>query len=289
VIPDDRMARVRFFNEGHLLAEVKEISLYDLNSHPILQYSLGDHVMIRNKLEPSLTQGIVEGVVTLATELVGGMFQRVTDSHPPSLSNGINVDWVGEIFKINTDGTVVVRLARELETTKDWIGERFDTVKGEDLVVFEPDDDDGEGDWDYEDDVSHWSDEDSDEEWEDAMDDDIPEASLDGMDDIDESPTDATPVSVNGNNESMPVDVPVDVPQVNLNSILSDAIGLNKEKCAGFDILAEVPNDHPFRSDPPSTQTDRAFLSRIRNEHQILQSSLPGALSISSTNFQRAF
>lgn len=280
-MPQERVARVRFFDEGVLSPLSEEISLYDLISHPIMQYSLGDHVVIQSKLLPPA--GIVEEVVNLAAEFVEGLVRTVTelsDDIPPThqrVASGITpdtIDWVGEIERIYTDGTVKVRLAREVEPPPDWTGERYTTVGGEDLIVFEV----GEGDdeEDYYNSEDGWIDEDDDEqspiptdsedEWEDAsegdLDEEIPEASLDGMSEVETM--EAVPMNGHLEEELSPIDV----------NTVSD-YGVNKEKCPGFDILETVPDDHPFKSDNTNRNTPD-WLSRIRKEHKILQTSLPG-------------
>ena len=282
-MPQERVARVRFFDEGILFPQSEEISLYDLISHPIMQYSLGDHVVIQSKLLPPA--GIVEEVVNLAAEFVEGLVRSVTelsDDAPPThqrMASGITpdtVDWVGEIEQIYTDGTVKVRLAREAEPPPDWTGERYATVGGEDLIVFEVGEEgDEEEDYNSED---AWVDDDdsdndqspiptdSDDEWEDASEGDsneeISPASLDGMDEVETT----EPIATNGHveEELSPVDV----------SPVSD-YGVNKEKCPGFTILEAVPDDHPFKSDN-ANRIVPDWLARIRKEHKILQTSLPG-------------
>lgn len=282
-MPQERIARVRFFDEGVLLPQIEEISLYDLNSHPVMQYSLGDHVLIRSKLLPPA--GIVEEVVSLAAGFVEGLVRNITDlgedpapAHQRAASGlaSEKVDWMGEIVKINTDGTVRVRLAREEELNPEtWTGERYADAMGEDLIVFEVDD---EG---QEEEVFSvveaepsgppdlvWLQSDSEDEWEDASegdmeDDEIPEASLDGMDDPEPFP----PATTNGHLEDVPS------PSV-INTDLQDS-NVNKEKCPGFDILETIPSDHPFKSDNTNRNVGD-WLSRIRKEHKILQTSLPG-------------
>jgi hypothetical protein len=64
----------------------------------------------------------------------------------------------------------------------------------------------------------------------------------------------------------------VEVPETNASL-------LDKEKCSGFDILETVPDDHPFKSDTP-VRTSPDWLSRLRKEHRILQTSLPGISTI---------
>ena len=279
-MPQERVGRVRFFDEGVLSPNSEEISLYDLISHPIMQYSLGDHVVIQSKLLPPA--GIVEEVVNLAAGFVEGLVRSVTelnDDAPPShqrVGSGITpetVDWVGEIERIYTDGTVKVRLAREAEPPPDWTGERYVTVGGEDLIVFEVGEDDEEEDYNTED---AWIDDDDDDqsaiptdsedEWEDAsegdFDEEIPEASLDGMDDVET--TEAVPTNGHLEEELSPGDV----------NPVGD-YGVNKEKCPGFDILETVPDDHPFKSDN-TNRNGPDWLARIRKEHKILQTSLPG-------------
>lgn len=282
-MPQERVARVRFFDEGVLSPNSEEISLYDLISHPIMQYSLGDHVVIQSKLLPPA--GIVEEVVNLAAGFVEGLVRSVaelSDDAPPThqrVASGITpdtADWVGEIERIYTDGTVKVRLAREVEPPPDWTGERYTTVGGEDLIVFEVgEEDDEEDDYNTED---VWMDEDEDDEdhgailtdsedeWEDASegdeDEEIPEASLDGMDEVEM--TEAVPPNSHLEEQLSPMDV---------NTV--GGYGVNKEKCPGFDILETVPDDHPFKSDN-ANRTTPDWLARIRKEHKILQTSLPG-------------
>jgi hypothetical protein len=292
VMPQERVARVRFFDEGVLLPQVEESSLYDLNPHPGLQYGLGDHVLIRSRLLPPT--GIVEEVVNLAAGFVEGLVRSVTDFDGSDVSTGHQrtqsgfatdkVDWMGEVAKINSDGTVTVRLAREVEPPLEWEGERFTVVKGEDLIVFEVDDDEEEEDEmeniidaeDWLEDVTAegvWEDEsnDSDEEWEDAsegdMDVDIPEASLDGIDD--EMPL----VPVDPNPDLDGPSSPMDIAPVTTDT---REWGITTEKCPRFDILEIVPSDHPFKTDNVNSNQGREWIARIRKEHKILQSSLPG-------------
>jgi ubiquitin-conjugating enzyme E2 O len=156
-------------------------------------------------------------------------------------------------------------------------------VKGEDLIVFEVDNDDEEDEMeniidaeDWLDDVTAevWEDEsnDSDEEWEDAsegdMDVDIPEASLDGIDD-EVHPLVPVHASIDLEDPSSPKGI---APPT------ADTLewGIKTEKCARFDILEVVPSDHPFKSDNVNTNQGREWMARIRKEHKILQSSLPG-------------
>jgi hypothetical protein len=272
-----------------MLPQVEEISLYDLNSHPILQYSLGDHVLIRPKLLPPT--GIVEEVVSLATVFVEGLVRTVAElgeetqpAHQRTTSGFTTdkVDWMGEVVKINTDGTVKVRLAREAEPPPNWSGERYAIVKGEDLIVFEVDDENEEEVDDIE---AEWTDDEfensaSDDEWEDASEgevaDALSEASLDGMDEVE--PTEG--VVTNGNVEEFPS--PMDVETAVKGN------RFNNEKCPGFEILETVPNDHPFKSDNPS-RTGNDWIARIRKEHRILQTSLPGKSLGCRSNNQRAF
>ena len=290
------MARVRFFGQGFLLPQVEEVSLYDLNSHPVLQYGLGDHVLIRPKLLPPA--GIVEEVVNLAAGFVEGLVRSVTDSNDdltghqrqPSSFATENVDWMGEVVKINSDGTVKVRLARELEPPPEWAGERYDVVKGEDLIVFEVNEEDEDEEMDDIVDAGYWVDDDgevtwndsdnSDEEWEDASEGDmateIPEASLDGMEEI-QSPE---PTNTNGHLDVDNLASPVEVTPL---SVDASEWGIDKQKCPGFDILENVPDDHPFKSDGPGSP-GREWFSRIRKEHKILQTSLPGTPCIILSN-----
>jgi hypothetical protein len=285
VTPQERVARVRFFDEGTLLPQVEEISLYDLNSHPLFQYGLGDHVLIRSRLLPPT--GIVEEVVNLAAGFVEGLVRTVTDfdddlpNHQRAASGFSTdiVDWMGEIYKINIDGTVKVRLAREYDPPPEWTGERFTVVKGEDLIVFEGSDDEEDdemgsviemGDWidNGEGEEEGWVDSDSDEEWEDASEGDmtdIPEASLDGIDDA----VPHAPTNTNGHIDVLsPVEMPVGTE--------THEWEINKDKCPGFAILETVPDDHPFKSDRGDATHGRDWLARIRKEHKILQTSLPG-------------
>jgi len=289
VSPEERIARVRFFDEGTLLPAIEEISLYELNAHPILQYSLGDHVLIQSKLLPPA--GIVVEVVSMTAGFVEHIVRRMRESEDGNApghqrtTTGITeeVDWMGEIVRINVDGTVKVRLARETEPPPDWGGERYAVVKSEELIVFEGDEDEGEeGDVEMIEEEDFGEDEeeatDDEDEWEDASEgdeedeeDEIPQASLDGMSDV-EPTTAEEEIEVNGNIDDL-IEMPavpslVGVPETNASQ-------LDKEKCASFDILETVPDDHPFKSDTP-VRTSLEFLARIRKEHRILQTSLPG-------------
>lgn len=290
-MPQERVARVRFFDEGVLLPQVEESSLYDLNPHPGLQYDLGDHVLIRSRLLPPT--GLVEEVVNLAAGFVEGLVRSVTDFDGSDVSTGHQraqsgfttdkVDWMGEVAKINSDGTVTIRLAREAEPPLNWEGERFTVVKGEDLIVLEVDNDEEEDEMeniidaeDWLDDVAAvvWEDEsnDSDEEWEDAsegdMGVDIPEASLDG---IDNEVHPLVPVHASTDLEDPSSPMGIAPPTVDTLEW-----GITTEKCSRFDILEVVPSDHPFKSDNVNTDQGREWITRIRKEHRILQSSLPG-------------
>lgn len=285
VLPQERLARVRFFDEGVLLPQIEEISLYDLNSHPILQYGLGDHVLIRDKLLPP--PGLVEEVVNIASGFVEGLVRSVTESddaaanHQRATSGFVSdaVDWMGEVVKINCDGTVKVRLAREADPPPTGSCERYVTAKAEDLIVFEDDEDEEEGVIDAEgwmgDEGEIWFDGfDSEDEWEDAsegdMDVDIPEASLDGMDD--EPVNEEQPIDTNGSVEQP--SSPMEVTQI---SNEAREWQIDRDKCPAFDILEIIPDDHPFKSDNVDADNrGRDWLSRIRKEHKILQSSLPG-------------
>jgi hypothetical protein len=286
VLPQERIARVRFFDEGNLLPQVEEISLYDLNSHPVLQHSLGDHVLIRSKLLPPT--GVIEEVVNLAAGFVEGLVRTVTDydddvpTHQRAASGLTTegVDWMGEVYKINTDGTVKVRLARPYDPLPEWTGECFAMEKGEELIVFEGSDDEDDEDMDSAVN-SLWTDigpgghivvasDNSDEEWEDAsegdMDVDIPETSLDGMDDV----VSPEPLDANAH-----VDVPSSV-DIGPADNEAHEWGINTDKCAGFAILETVPDDHTFKADRSESTHGRDWLARIRKEHKILLSSLPG-------------
>lgn len=262
--------------------------MYDLNSHPILQHSLGDHVLIRPKLLPPTS--VIEEVVNFAAGFVEGFVRTVTDydddapAHQRAASGLTTegVDWMGEVYKINTDGTVKVRLAQPYDPLPEWTGERFAMTRGEDLIVFEGSDDEDEDDEDMGSTIDSVLggfgpggrimvvSDNSDEEWEDAsegdMDVDMPEASLDGMDDV----VSPQPVDVNGQ-----VDV---VSPVDLGPIGNEAHewGIDTDRCAGFAILETVPDDHPFKSDRGGSTHGRDWLARIRKEHKILLTSLPG-------------
>jgi hypothetical protein len=211
-----------------------------------------------------MTAGFVEHIV-----------RRMTDNEDPGAATpglGEEVDWMGEIVRINVDGTVKVRLARETEPPPGRGGERYAIVKAEELILFE------EGDEDEEDvesidimgveDVDAMSD---DEDASEGTDDEIPQASLDGMSDV-ESPEeeDEEMKDVNGIDHDLPSPT-AEIPPVPEPT----ASQLDREKCAGFDILETVPDDHPFKNDVP-TRTSLDYLSRIRKEHRILQTSLPG-------------
>ena len=242
-----------------------------------MQFSLGDHVAIQSKLLPPA--GIVEEVVNLAAGFVEGLVRNITelgDDEPATHQRATSVftpndiDWVGEIEKIYSDGTVKVRLARDIEPHPDWTGERYATVPGGDLIVFEVGE---EGEEEMDDVISadDWIDEEtvgsnSEDEWEDAsegsFDDEIPEASLDGMDEVEVT----EPIAINGHLEEMTSSVHVDT---------ETNYGVNREKCIGFDILEAVPGDHPFKSDI-ADRNALDWLARIRKEHKILQTSLPG-------------
>jgi hypothetical protein len=194
------------------------------------------------------------------------------------------VDWMGEVVKINGDGTVKVRLAREADPPPSWTGEKYVVTKAEDLIVFEDDDDDEDNgydeawaevqrDWEPTFDVNE------DDEWEDASEgdvdvgDDIPEASLDGMDV--ESPNDekseAQEAPANGVSENMSLSV-----ELSQLGTSHREWQMDRDKCPAFDILETVPEDHPFKSDSDSGERGRDWLARIRKEHKILRSSLPG-------------
>ena len=253
--------------------------------------------MIRSKLLPPA--GLVEEVVNLAAGFVEGLVRSVTEFDGSDAPTGHQraqtgfatdkVDWMGEIAKINSDGTVTVRLAREVELSLDWEGERYSVVRGEDLIVFEVDNDDDEEDEmeniidaeDWLDDATGevWEDEsnDSDEEWEDAsegdMDVDIPEASLDGKDD-DLPPIISIDADIPLGDTSSPSPIDITDPTGNTREW-----GIETEKCPRFDILETVPSDHPFKNDNVNANQAREWLSRIRKEHRILQTSLPGILS----------
>jgi ubiquitin-conjugating enzyme E2 O len=312
-MPQERVARIRFFDEGELLPKVEEISLYDLNSHPILQYSLGDHVLIRSKLLPP--GGVVDEVISLATGLVQRVVRsvRAGDDQPSghqrqSSVNTEAVDWMGEVVKINTDGTVKVRLAREADPPPEWPGERFVTVKAEDVIVFEGDSDEEEDDLpifdsdDWIDDDEGFDEEEdeeieneneneneneqdnhnSEDEWEDASSasDEIPEASLDAMSDVEQAEH-AQPVTVNGHIEpewtQMDSVEPVAIQETAVEEPAIEPT-TQDERYPRFDILESVPSDHPFKSDNPR-RSGGEWLARIRREHRILQSSLPGTRS----------
>lgn len=241
-----------------------------------MQYSLGDHVVIQSRL--LAPAGIVEEVVNLAAEFVEGLVRSVAEmgeDAPPINQRAVSgfalgtVDWVGEIERIYTNGTFKVRLAREAEPPPDWSGERYATVSGEDLIVFDVEEDEEE---DYTDedcwvdteDESGMSDN-SEDEWEDASegnsDDEIPEASVDDINEVEMTDQ----VTANGHLEDEPL----------LDVHPAGNYGINKEKCPGFDILETVPDDHPFKSDIPNRNVPD-WLARIRKEHKILQTSLPG-------------
>jgi hypothetical protein len=246
-----------------------------------MQYSLGDHVVIQSKLLPPA--GLVEEVVNLAAGFVEGLVRNIADlreDEPPlheRATSGYSpedVDWVGEIEKIYTDGRVKVRLARQVDPPPDWTGERYDIVQGGDLIVFEADEEDDE-EMDDIIDAEYWTDDDdvgaensdSEDEWEDASegdmdDEEIPEASLDGMDEVET----AEPFTNNVHFEEVTSSIHIDT---------ETNFGVNKEKCPRFDILETVPDDHPFKSDAANGMTPD-WLTRIRKEHKILQSSLPG-------------
>jgi len=237
-----------------------------------MQYSLGDHVAIQSKLLPPA--GIVEEVVNLAAGFVEGLVRNISelgDDEPATHQRATSVftpddiDWVGEIEQIYSDGTVKVRLARDIEPHPGWTGERYATVPGGDLIVFEV----GEEGEEEMDDI--WMDDESvdsnsEDEWEDASEgdfgDEIPEASLDGMDEVEIT----EPVATNSHLEEMTSSVYVDT---------ETNYGVNSEKCIGFDILETVPDDHPFKSDI-ANRNPPDWLARIRKEHKILQTSLPG-------------
>ena len=230
----------------------------------------------------NLAAGFVEGLVRSVTEFDGS---DAPTGHQRGQSGFATdkVDWMGEVVKINTDGTVTVRLAREIEPPLEWEGERYAVVKGEDLIVFEVDDNDEEDEMeniidaeDWLDDATAevWEDEsnDSDEEWEDAsegdMDLEVPEASLDGKDDDLPSPNQA---DSNGHVDDTASPIEISPPSSDTREW-----GIATEKCPRFDILEEVPHDHPFKSDNVNFNQGREWFARIRKEHRILQSSLPG-------------
>src|SRR5204862_2359426 len=117
------------------------------------------------------------------------------------------------------------------------------SVGGEDLIVFEVgeegDEEEGyntEDAWvdDDDDDDQSPIPTDSDDEWEDASEGDwaeeMPQASLDGMDEVE----------TNGHLEE-------ELSLVDVNPV--GDYGVNKEKCPGFAILETLPDDHPFKSD----------------------------------------
>lgn len=263
-----------------------------MNAHPLLQYGLGDHVLIRPKLLPPA--GIVEEVVNLAAGFVEGLVRSVTDSNDeatahqrqPSSFATENIDWMGEVVRIHSDGTLRVRLAREVEPPPEWTGERYDVVKAEDLLVFEVNDEDQDEEMDDIVDADYWVDNDgevtwndsdvSDEEWEDAsegdMDTEIPEASLDGMDEV-QSPEHT---NTNGHLDVDELASPMEIAPV---SVEVSEWRIDKEKCPGFEILEDVPDDHPFKSDSPGSPP-REWFVRIRKEHKILQTSLPEGILV---------
>lgn len=256
-----------------------------------MQYSLGDHVVIQSKLLPPA--GIVEEVVSLAAGFVEGLVRNIADlgeddptNHQRATSGFTpdDVDWVGEIEKIYTDGTVKVRLAREVEPPPEWTGERYDIVEGGNLIVFEV----GEKDEEEFDDIINadaWMDcdiasignIDSEDEWEDASegDSEISEASLDGMDEVEATES----FAMNRLAEEISSSISIDA---------ETNYGVNKEKCIGFDILETVPDDHPFKSDIANRNAPD-WLARIRKEHKILQTALPGKTLDSIANDQRVF
>lgn len=237
----------------------------------------------------------MEEVVNIASGFVEGLVRSVTESddtatgHQRSASGVTTdaIDWMGEVVKINCDGTVKVRLAREADPPPTWTGERYVIAKAEDLIVFEDDEDDEDGDEDlgYNTrfvDVWEGAHEQSEDEWEDAsegdmdVDNEIPEASLDGMDD--ESPSqdkaETQNVVTNGIAENIPSSL-----EVSQLGTESREWQIDREKYPAFDVLETVPDDHPFKSDNINANPGRDWLARIRSEHKILQSSLPGYFS----------
>jgi ubiquitin-conjugating enzyme E2 O len=299
VLPQERLARVRFFDEGVLLPQIEEISLYDLNSHPILQYGLGDHVMIRDKLLPP--PGLVEEVVNIASGFVEGLVRSVTESddtpegqtRAASAINTDEVDWMGEVVKINCDGTVKVRLARAADPPPTWTGERYVIAKADDLIVFGDDDEesdhvmDAEGWVDEDGDIWFHGSDDEEDEWEDAsegdMDVDIPEASLDASDDEaqTEDKAEINDAVLNG----VPKEEPPIPPEIMQSGNEPREWQINRDKCPAFDILETVPDDHPFKYDTVDGDRGREWLARIRKEHKILQTSLPGNILLDGTDY----
>ena len=190
---------------------------------------------------------------------------------------------MGEIVKIHTNGTVIVRLARELDPPPGFGGERYEIVKAENLIVLDTDEDNQEEEVDVIADDEDWEDEEytTDDEWEDTSDgsEEIGEASLDGITDVEsnfeqiDNKAMAAPGVALGLEEGRPSDESIDeIPPVSPSQLQFHA---DSEKCPRFDMLEEVPDDHPFKSDVP-INTPATWLARIRKEHNILQSSLPG-------------
>lgn len=238
-------------------------------------------MLLRTKLVAPI--GFIEEMINLASDVVENLVRSVTDSgdSEPQTNQGATdvatnrIDWVGEILRINLDGTVKVRLAREADPGPDWTGERYELAESQDLLVIESEGSEGDDDDAYEwfsDDMDMSDGSGSEDEWEDTSEgedvENLPEASLDGMTDVEKSES----VVSNGDAEEMTIDKS---PATSSPFELT----INADNCPRFDILEIVPDDHPFKSDSPGRQLSE-WLARIRREHKILRTSLPGKCSM---------
>ncbi|PWN32691.1 uncharacterized protein FA14DRAFT_162017 [Meira miltonrushii] len=189
---------------------------------------------------------------------------------PRTASDAHEIDWLGIVVDMQPDGTIIVQLpaGRNISVTMDKVSLLVSLTDDDDSDIGDLSDDDDDDDddsimMDFLDDNIPWTTEDgaavenaNADEWEDddQMDDE-PEVGGKKTDAADEESLDTPEKAADYRNNKS--DVPI------------------------FEILEQAPNDHFFKkSNFESTSHSKMFLSHLRKEYQILQSSLPDTIFV---------
>ncbi|MCJ1252044.1 hypothetical protein MMC30_009282 [Trapelia coarctata] len=305
----DRLARVRWFADpkvsvvsdpvptllpgsclGELSTNETTVSLYEIFAHPVLSKRRGDMTIIAPG--PILSSKQVEAgsvgpnlsLTNSGSQVTSDVPSQLEDPLPSSMSiSPLAKDgWIGEIVDLGLEGLLTVRLglANEVHDVQVPIESVVAHVNGD----YEPDEEPEEypdEDFDYSDEEAYWDELDSDGVV-------IETVEYDGGTRLDADSGDEMWTTDDENGESLP-DAPAtpktsaDAPPRNQQPIKSNPPPLRQQeykftayKCmpSQFELLDEsVPSDHHFSKE--STTLTAAMMRRIRQEHSILESSLP--------------
>lgn len=303
----DRLARVRWFADpkvsvvsdsvptllpGSCLGELSNnettVSLYEIFAHPVLSKRRGDMAIIAPGPFLSSKQfqaGSVEPKLRLnapGSAIASEVTRQPEDPSSMSVPSFAQGSWIGEIVDLGLDGLLTIRLglATEVYDIQVPIESVVAHVNGDDDLDEEPEE--------YPDDYDDFSDE---EAYWDELDSDgvvIETVEYDGGTRLDADSGDEMWTTDDENGESLP-DAPAtqkissDAPLGDEQPVESKPPPTRQQEYKftayesmppQFELLDEpVPLDHHFSNE--STTLTAAMMRRIRQEHSILESSLP--------------